>query len=91
MNNGEYLEVYYDLYDIFQDIPMIADAMIELGLTSSTRCMLIQNMEYTRLHNVASELDQLYDMPMKTLIAFKSRKEKKGKQTDICDFIDKEC
>jgi hypothetical protein len=87
MKNSELLDTYYSLYDIFEEIGVIADAMKDLGLTTKTRCSLIQHMEFTRLWNIESELNQLYDMPIKTLVAYRLRKDKIGQQTSIYDFL----
>ena len=86
MKNSELLDTYYSLYDIFEEIGVIADAMKDLGLTTKTRCSLIQHMEFTRLWNIESELNQLYDIPIRTLRAYRIKREKIGQQSTIYDF-----
>ena len=85
---NELLDIYYDLYDIFEDVELIADAIKDLSYTTQSRCNILRHLEFTRLWNLDSELNQLYDMQIKTLKLYKFQKEKKGQQSSIYDFID---
>ena len=64
---NELLDIYYDLYDIFEDVELIADAIKDLSYTTQSRCNILRHLEFTRLWNLDSELNQLYDMQIKTL------------------------
>ncbi|MDD3443165.1 MAG: hypothetical protein PHW89_07875 [Sulfurimonas denitrificans] len=73
----ELLYIYYDIFDIIDDIEAIADAIIQYCYGTHKRDDIIEWLEMTKLHNLETELNFLYDMPMWKLREFKSVWDKK--------------
>jgi len=82
------ISIYYDLSAIFDDdLNMMVDAIKELTKTKEKRSVILNNMEFLRLHNIEEELNNLYDVKVKVLKAFRLRYIKRNKQTTIYDFL----
>lgn len=90
MERKELIGTYYDLYDLLGEIETVADALKELTLTTKSRGSIIQNLEHLRLWHLESEMNQLYDMPMHTLKAFRLKWHSAGMQSTLYDFLPKD-
>jgi len=61
IKQSKLLDIYYDLYDITEDIDLLADAIKELTDCKMTRSYTKQNLVFTRLWNLESALLYLND------------------------------
>jgi len=88
MKDIDILDVYYDLYSIFESIEVLAMALKELQGVKMCRSAVIGHLEATRLYHFQVELTSLYeDIPLNELKAFKIKSMAHGHQLDIFDFI----
>lgn len=88
MPRDELLETYYELFDIFESIEVLAMALKELQGVKMCRSAVIGHLEATRLYHFQVELTSLYeDIPLNELKAFKIKQLSFGTQLDIFDFI----
>ncbi len=82
MKDIDILDVYYDLYSIFESIEVLAMALKELQGVKMCRSAVIGHLEATRLYHFQVELTSLYeDIPLNELKAFKIKSMAHGTQT----------
>lgn len=84
------LDTYYDLFEIFESIEVLAMALKELQGVKMCRSAVIGHLEATRLYHFDLELNALYDMKMDDLKRFKTKCLKCGTQLDIYYFLGSE-
>ncbi len=81
MKDIDILDVYYDLYSIFESIEVLALALKELQGVKMCRSAVIGHLEATRLYHFKVELTSLYeDIPLNELKAFKIKSMAHGHQ-----------
>lgn len=84
----ELLNCYYDLFDIFESIEVLAMALKDLQGVKMCRSAVIGHLESTRLYHFTEQLISLYeDIPLRDLMAFKVKCKGIGSQTTIDDFL----
>jgi hypothetical protein len=81
------LQIYYDLFDIFESIETLTEALKQLEGVKMSRCAIISHLENTRLKHFNQELNNLYDTDMRVLKAFKLKCKERGYQTTLEDFL----
>ena len=87
MPKNDLLETYYDLFDLFGSIEVLAVALKELQGVKMCKSMVIGHLEETRLYHFDLQLNSLYDMPMDDLRKFRVKCLAHGTQLDIWDFM----
>ena len=73
MKDIDIIDIYYDLYSIFESIEVLALALKELQGVKMCRSALIGHLESTRLYHIEAELSSLYDTDIRVLRAFRDK------------------
>lgn len=92
--NNELVNIYYDLYNVLDDMELFIDAIKHFTKTPKFKSAILVQLENLRMLKLEDELNMLYDLPLNTLKDYAMRwklrnkaKEVKKYQSSIFDFI----
>lgn len=92
--NNELVNIYYDLFEYFDDMELFIDAIKHFTKTPKFKSAILVQLENLRMLKLEEELNMLYDLPLNTLKDYAMRwklmnkaKEVKKYQSGIFDFL----